>query len=163
METGKITPSTVGRVVTKRGFTVLLVATLAILTMQGWTGDTVNIFPPSTATTSPPSSISGFWATVESLGSLAVWHLGEGILLSVLAVAVLALSFVWSKSNGVRIASVLGLIMVFSAAAGGFGFVMSGLSDGGSSAQMGGSFIGAYAFYFIALYYSRNTREAKLN
>ena len=90
-------------------------------------------------------------------------HMSVGILLSALAVAVFVLSFVWSKSRGVRIASGLGLLMVISAAIGGFLFVLSGLSDGGNSAQMGGSFIGAYAFYFIALYYSRNTQEAKFN
>jgi len=86
-----------------------------------------------------------------------------GILLSILAVVVLALSFVWSKSTGVRIASVLGLIMVISAAIGGYLFAISGFSNGGNSAQMGGSFIGAYAFYFIALYYSRNAQEAKVS
>jgi hypothetical protein len=165
METGMMTPSssTVGRVVTKRGFRVLLVATLVILTVQGWSGDTVNIFLPASATTSPLSSFAGFWPLVESLGGLAVWHVAEGALLTVLSVAVLPLSFAWSKSRAVRVASLLGLFFILSAAAGGVEFVLSGLSNGGNSAQMGGSFIGAYAFYFIALYYSRNTQEAKPN
>ena len=152
-----------GRSFTSRKFSILLVGMLALLTLQGWSGDTVNIFLPASATTTPLSSFSGFFSTLESAGSLAVVHMSVGILLSVLAVAVFALSFVWSKSRGVRIASGVGLLMVISAAIGGFLFVMSGLSDGGNSAQMGGSFIGAYAFYFIALYYSRNNHEAKLN
>jgi len=45
--------------------------------------------------------------------------------------------------------------MVVSAIIGGVLFVLSGFSAGGNSAQMGGSFIGAYAFYFIELYYAK--------
>jgi hypothetical protein len=146
---------------TSRGFRIVLVVLLAVLTLQGWTGDTVNIFAPVTSIT-PPGSF-GLFAGLEQLGSFAVWHGAEGILLSFLSIAVFAASFLWSGSRGVRIASLLGLFFVFSAAYGGYEFVMSGLSDAGASAQMGGSFIGAYAFYFIALYYSRNTQEAKLN
>lgn len=45
--------------------------------------------------------------------------------------------------------------MVVSAIMGGDLFVLSGFSAGGSSARIGGSFIGAYAFYFIKLYYAK--------
>ena len=92
-----------------------------------------------------------------------MWHVAEGALLTALSVVVFALSFAWSNSRTVHVASLLGLFFILSAAAGGIQFVLSGLSNGGNSAQMGGSFIGAYAFYFIALYYSRNTQEAKPN
>ena len=44
--------------------------------------------------------------------------------------------------------------MGVSAIIGGVLFVLFGFSSGGVSAQMGGSFIGAYAFYFIELYYA---------
>lgn len=139
-----------------RSFRILLVVTLVILSIQGWFGDTVNIFfAPATGTTPPPFSFSGFVQVVESLGFPLIWHAAEGIVLLVLAVAVFALSFIWSKAKSVRIASGLGLFMVFSAALGGFLFVMAGFANGGNSAQMGGSFIGSYAFYFIALYYAK--------
>jgi hypothetical protein len=71
-------------------------------------------------------------------------------------VAAFVLSFVWSKSRGVRIATGQGLLSIFFAALGGFEFVMSRFSNGGNSAHMDGSFIGSYALYFIALCYSRN-------
>ena len=71
------------------------------------------------------------------------------------AVAVLVLSFSWSMSRGVRIWSVVGLLSMLSAALGGFLFLRSGFADGGSSAQMGGSFIGAFASYFLVLYYTK--------
>ena len=141
---------------TSRKLRVLLVVTLIILTVQGWFGDTVNIFfAPASGTAPPPFSIDGFFQAVQSLGVSLIWHTFEGIALLILAVAIFALSFVWSKSRSVRISAGLGLLMVFSAALGGFLFVMSGFSNGGNSAQMGGSFIGSNAFHFICLYYAK--------
>ena len=143
---------------THRRFRVLLVVTLVILSVQGWFGDFVNIFvAPSTGVTPPAFSIAGFLGALESLPNsfFPLWHAFEGIFLVGLAVAVFALSFVWSKARAVRIASGLGLLAVISVAIGGFLFVMSGFSNGGNSAQMGGSFIGAYALYFVTLYYAK--------
>jgi hypothetical protein len=45
--------------------------------------------------------------------------------------------------------------MIISAIIGGTLFVLSGFNNNGVSAQMGGSFIGAYAFFFIELYYTK--------
>ena len=142
---------------TSRKFRILLVATLAVLSVQGWLGDVVNLFvAPTTAQTPPPQNPSGFFQGVASLNSLPLsWHAFEGIFLFLLAVSVLALSFKWSKSRAVRISAILGLFFVFSAALGGYLFVLSGFGAGGNSAQMGGSFIGAYALYFVALYYAK--------
>jgi heme A synthase len=149
--------SHIGRGLTERRFRILLAVTLIVLTVQGWSGGTVNLFyAPATGTTPPPYSLSGFFSAVQSIGGLLIWHAAEGIFLFFLAIAVFALSFVWSKSRAVRITSGLGLLFVLFAALGGFMFVMSGFSNGGNSAQMDGSFIGSYAFYFIALYYSRS-------
>jgi hypothetical protein len=44
---------------------------------------------------------------------------------------------------------------MLSAALGGYFFVMSGFSDGGNSAQMGGSYIAAYACYFLTMCYTK--------
>jgi NADH:ubiquinone oxidoreductase subunit 5 (subunit L)/multisubunit Na+/H+ antiporter MnhA subunit len=55
------------------------------------------------------------------------------------------------------------MLMVFFAWLGGVMFVLSGLSDAGNSAMMASFFVGLCAFYFIGLYYSRNTAEAKPN
>jgi len=51
--------------------------------------------------------------------------------------------------------SILGSVMIISALIGGLVFLLSGFSAAGSSAQMGGSFIGAYAFYFMELYFTK--------
>ena len=151
-DAGKTSSSTsfVGRSLTRRRFRILLVVVLVIVAVQGWSGDSVNIFFAPTSGITPPPFYE-FFAAVESIGPLPVFHAVEGILLSILSIAVFALSFIWSKSRGVRIASGLGLVMILSASIGGFMFVMSGFSDGGASSQMGASFIGGFAFYFISV------------
>jgi len=133
---------------------ILLVVMLITLTIQGWFGDTVNIFvaPPGTSTTVPFSSLI---QTISSYGFLLIWHAFEGLFLVILALVLIGASFKWSKKRSVRITSILGAFMVISAAIGGLSFVLSGFNAGGSSAQMGGSFIGAYAFYFMELYYTK--------
>lgn len=146
------------RPVQLRRLRALIIVTLLLLTAQGWFGETVNIFVvPPNGTARPAQSLSGFLHAVGSLSPpfLLVWHTIEGLVLVVLSVVVLALSFAWSRSWGVRIWSAVGLLSMLSAALGGYLFVMSGLSDGPSSAQMGGSFIGAYASYFMTFYYTR--------
>ncbi len=141
---------------TARSYRILVVITLVILSVQEWFGDYVNIFvAPANGTQPFAFSFNGFINGVSSLGFPLEYHAYEGILLLGLAVAVFALSFKLSNSKGVRISAGLALLSMASAAIGGLLFVLSGFSDGGNSAQMGGSFLGAYALYFISLYYSK--------
>ncbi len=135
---------------------IALVALLVVLTVQGWTGDAVNIFVAPANGASPPSQdFGGFFAGVESLGGFLVWHAFEGIVAVALGVVVLVLAFLWSPMRPVHISALLGLFFLATAAYGGYGFVLSGFSAGPSSATMGGSFIGSYAFYFITLYFAK--------
>jgi len=126
---------------------------LTVLTVQGWTGDTVNlfaVFPSDPA----PSSFGGFSQALIEAGPILVWHAFEGGLLLILSLLVLALSL-RKKPRSVLVCSLLGLLMIVSATIGGILFVLSGFQANPSSAQMGGSFIGAYAFYFLELYYAK--------
>lgn len=141
---------------TKRGFRVLLVVVLVVMTVQGWFGDTVNIFvAPASGITPPVFSMQAFFQTVQTYGFLLIYHAYEGIALVVLGGLAIALAFQWSPKRSVRICAILSFIFVISAAVGGYLFVLSGFSNGGNSAQMGGSFIGAYALYFLTLYYAK--------
>ena len=136
----------------------LVVATLLVLAVQGWFGDTVTIFiTPANGIAPPDPSPGGLLHALEVLPSplLPMWHTVEGIALVPLAAAVLVLSFAGSRSRGVRTWSVVGLLSVVSAALGGYLFVRSAFADGGRSAQMGGSFIGAFASYFLVLYHTK--------
>jgi len=130
------------------------VATIVLLGIQSWTGDFVNVF----VTTSPQQvggSIGGFFQAMMSDGGLLlIWHGMEGILTLLSAVGVLVVSLRYVRRS-VKIAAVLGLVSVLSAGIGGYLFVLSGFTAGGSSMQMGGSFTFAFAMYFLVLYYTK--------
>jgi membrane associated rhomboid family serine protease len=83
-----------------------------------------------------------------------VYHAFEGVLLVVLSLVVIGLSFK-SKPRSLRILSILAAAAVISAVIGGVLFVLSGFQNNANSAQMGGSFIGAYALYFLELYFTK--------
>jgi hypothetical protein len=155
--TSNMSQSTTGRLGSPRQIHRLrtfIVVNLIILTIQGWFGDTVNIFvaPPGTNSS---VQFSALLPTITNYGFFLIWHAFEGLLLVVLSIALIVASFRWSKKRSVRILSILGALMIISATIGGLSFVLSGFNAGGSSAQMGGSFIGAYTFYFMELYYTK--------
>jgi len=138
---------------------LLVIGTLVVLSVQAWTGDFVNlfsVFPVGTV----DSSLGGLLQALKEAGLLPLFHAFAGILLVALSVVVLVLSF-RSKIRNAEIASIIGLAAVFSAVMGGVLFVLSGFQDNGSSMQMAGSFIGAYALYFLELYFTKmNTTHA---
>jgi heme A synthase len=129
-----------------------IVATLLLLTLQGWLGDFVNVFVTTSSTSSV--SFSDFTQALVNQGSAVVVHALVGFLVFFSGIGVLVVSLRYSDRR-VKIAASLALLAVVSAGVGGILFVLSGFSDGGSSMQMGGSFIAAYALYFITLYYSK--------
>ena len=135
-----------------RKLRILIVVTLVFLTVEGWFGDTVNLFmvPASSA---PLDASAGFQAVLSANATL-ISHAFLGLGLLGLAVVILTFSLK-AKPRNVQVPAILGLVMMVSALIGGILFVLSGFSNNGVSAQMGGSFIGAYAFYFIELYYAK--------
>jgi hypothetical protein len=138
-----------------RGF---LVATLVILAVQGWFGDFVTVFvAPASGITAPPVTPGGLIHELQILPTpfFPLWHAFEGMALVILSITIAVLAFAWSRSRGVRAWALVGLVAVSSAALGGFLFLKSGFADGGSSMQMGGSFIVAFASYFLTLYYTK--------
>ena len=133
---------------------LLIVVTLILLTVQGWFGDTVNLFAVPSNPVTVDQSANGALQAVVNVGPTLIIHAFVGTAILAFAVAVLAFSLK-SKPRSIQISAILGLVMVVSAIIGGTLFVLSGFSNNGVSAQMGGSFIGAYAFYFIELYYAK--------
>ena len=137
-----------------RRLRLLIVLTIVLLTVQGWFGDTVNLFAVPNSPVTVEASASGLLTATVNDGAVLIIHAFIGIVILVLSVTVLAFSLK-SKPRNVQVPSILGLVMVVSAIIGGTLFVLSGYTNNGVSAQMGGSFIGAYAFYFIELYYAK--------
>lgn len=136
-----------------RNLRILIVLTLIVLTVQGWTGDTTNLFVV-TYTAAAANSFGGVIQNISGGGPILVWHAAEGVAIFAFSLAVLTMSLK-SKPKSIRILAILGTFMVASAVMGAYLFVLSGFQDNAASAQMGGSFIGAYAFYFMELYYAK--------
>jgi hypothetical protein len=99
-------------------------------------------------------SVGGFFQAVASGGLFTIWHGMEGFLILLSAVGVLVVSLRYHRKS-VKIGAALGLITVIIAGLGGYFFVLSGFTNGGSSMQMGGTFEAAFALYFITLYYTK--------
>jgi len=130
------------------GLRASIVITLVLLSIQGWTGDYANLFA-SFPTGAVGATLAGFWQAVGNSGVLVLYHAVEAILLLTLSFVTLVLSF---RRRVGRLYSILGTASVISAAIGGILFVLSGFQNNANSAQMGGSFIAAYAFFFLTLY-----------
>ena len=137
-----------------RPLRIAIAFTLLLLSLQAWSGDFVNVFVTTSPATGVPQSVSGFFGAITGNGVFLLWHGMEGLLILVSAVVVFALSLRRQKRN-VKAAAGLALFFVVVAGLGGYFFVLSGFSAGGSSMQMGGSFIGAYALQFIALWFTK--------
>jgi hypothetical protein len=124
------------------------------LTIQGWLGDFVNlfaVFPNGTV----GHALGSFFRAVKDAGNMEVAHAILGALLLIFAIAILVIAFRGIVSIGARICAIIGLIAILSAAYGGIAFVFSGFKSNGNSMQMGGSFIGAYASYFLVLFFNK--------
>jgi hypothetical protein len=131
-----------------------IVATLILLTVQSWTGDFVNVFVTTSPASSPSQGLGGFFSAVMNGGLLMIWHGMEGFLILLSAIGVLAVSLRYRRRS-VKAGALLGLIAVVVAGLGGYLFVLSGFSAAGNTMQMGGAAVGAYALYFITLYYTK--------
>ena len=136
---------------------ISIVVLLILLSIQGWTGDYVNLFA---VFPSGPVKISfgGLIGALEGAGFMEVFHASLAVAILATSIFIVILSF-RAKAKSLSVPSILGLAAVVSAVAGGLLFVFSGFTDNGYSAQMGGSFIGAYALFFVELYYTRRAKN----
>jgi hypothetical protein len=137
---------------------ISIIVLLILLSIQGWTGDYVNlfaVFPVGQV----HFSFRGLIGALEGAGYFEVFHASLAFLVLAISIFITILSF-RARAKSLIIPSVLGLAVVASAIAGGLLFVFSDFVNNGYSAQMGGSFIGAYALFFILLYYTREPKNA---
>ncbi len=135
--------------VSKRVF-ISIIIILILLTLEGISGNWVNlfvIFPTNITNTSP----GNLFAIAYNTNSLIAFHIILGIFL-VFAGGFVLVYGLKIKDRYLTIVLIIGLVMILSAIMGALLFVFSGFTDGMSSGQMGDSMIGAYAFYFLALY-----------
>jgi len=136
---------------------ISIIFLLILLSIQAWTGDYVNLFAvfPSGQVKVSFGSLIG---ALQSAGFMEVFHASLAVAILATSIIVVLLSF-RARAKSLTIPSILGLVAVVSAITGGLLFVFSGFTDNGYSAQMGGSFIGAYALFFVELYYTRSAKK----
>ena len=138
-----------------RPLKIMTVLDLVLLSVQGWSGDVVNLF--ASFPSGKPADIGGAAQSLQAAGPgpLAIFHGIAGVLVLFLSIGIVVSAFRKSKATSLRVVSLLALISVVVAALGGYLFVFSGFLDNGNSAQMGGAYLGAYAMTFLVLYYSK--------
>ena len=135
-----------------RRFRIVVVIELVFLAVQGWAGDSVNLFAGY-----PSSYGASYLSTIESVTNvepILLYHEFGALIILALGV-VLAGASIKMRNKTLVVSSLLALSAVISALVGGLLFVLSGFSQDGFSAQMGGSYIAAYGLYLVLLYYSK--------
>jgi len=137
---------------------VLISLILALITLQGFSGNWITYF---LILPGGPANLGQ--TLIQGLAVLALYHKIMGFLIGLLSILVLILAFVCRSSNYVRLFAVLGFVIIAFAAAGGILFVQSGLQDRWPLGQMTDAFVGAYAAYFLQLYFMNKVPGLRLS
>jgi hypothetical protein len=133
----------------------LWVSTLAILvflTIQAFSGNWITYF---LILPGAPANLTQSFT--NAMAKLATYHVVAGFVTGGISILVLIFAFIRRSSIYVRIFAVLGFIITISAGIGGFLFVKSGFQDRWALGQMTDSFVGAYAAYFLQLFFMNKT------
>ena len=135
--------------------TTLWVSTLAILVLlsvQAFSGNWTTYF---LILPGAPANLTQSF--IGALVKLAIYHKITGFVIGGISILILIFAFIRRSSIYVRIFAVLGFIITVSAGIGGFLFVKSGFQDRWALGQMTDSFVGAYAAYFLQLFFMNKT------
>jgi hypothetical protein len=126
---------------------VFTIAILALIAVQGLSGNWITYYMvlPGGPTLAPGLPVF--------LAELSVYHVRTGFAIGAISILVLVLAFLKKSNIYLRVFSVVGLLLTASAAMGGYLFVMSGFQDRWPLGQMTDSFVGAFAAYFIQLFF----------
>jgi hypothetical protein len=127
-------------------------AILLVLSVQALSGNWTTYF---LILPGAPANLSQSF--IGALVKLAIYHKLMGFVIGGISILVLIFAFIRRSSIYVRIFAVLGFIITVSAGIGGFLFVKSGFQDRFTLGQMSDSFVGAYAAYFLQLFFMNKT------
>jgi hypothetical protein len=141
------------QMVTSRGLWIATISILAILSVQGLSGNWITFF---LVWPGGPQAGLGLPFALAMAG-LAQYHIVMGLTMGVLSIVIVVFAFMHKSSVYVRVFSVLGLVITASAAIGGILYVTSGFQDRWSLGQMADSFVGAYAAYFLQFFFMNRT------
>jgi hypothetical protein len=131
---------------------VLTLAILVVMSIQAVSGNWITFF---LILPGGPSNLSQSF--IMALAKLAIYHKVAGFMVGGISFLILIFAFIRRSSIYVRIFAVLGFIITVIAGIGGFLFVKSGFQDRWALGQMADGFVGAYAVYFLQLFFMNRT------
>jgi hypothetical protein len=121
----------------------LTIAILAIIALQGISGNWVTIFLVF------PGGTELSIAFKQAMGRLAQYHIVMGFAVGALSILIVVFAFLHNSHILVRLAAIAGLLLLGSAVMGWVLFVNSMLQDNWPLGQMMDSFIGVFAAYLL--------------
>ncbi|HLO17124.1 MAG TPA: hypothetical protein VK206_19980 [Anaerolineales bacterium] len=140
---------------------VMVVITLALLTIQYELGMKVN-FSPNLPELAPFGfSLAKISDALHLAGSVALTHAILGSLLTLMSIVTAILSM-RSRIRSVQIFGFLGFLAITLAATGGVLFTLSGFQNDDYSLAMASNFILGFIFYFLELYFLKPQNSRKL-
>ena len=128
----------------------MVIIMVVLLAFQFELGMAVNLSPNLQEVPPVAATLAATGAALTKVGGEAVTHAIMGILLTILAVAVLVLAFA-CRSRSVAIMGVLSFLSVALAGVNGILFTLSGFKNDGYSHGMATSFLAAFSLHFILL------------
>lgn len=138
--------------ISSKALWISTLAILVVLSLQALSGNWITFF---LILPGAPANLSQTF--INELSQLAVYHVVAGFIIGAVSILVLIFAFIHRSSTYVRTFAVLGFIIAASAGMGGFLFVKSGFQDRWPLGQMTDSFVGAYAAYFLQLFFMNKT------
>jgi hypothetical protein len=131
---------------------VLTGVILGLFTLQGLSGNWITYF---LILPGGPSNFSQVF--IGGLIKLAQYHKIMGFAIGGVSVLVLIFAFLRKSTMYVRVFAVLGFVITSLAVIGGYLFFKSEFQDRWALGQMADAFIGAYAAYFVQLFFMNGT------
>ena len=128
------------------GLWISTIVILVLAAVQGWTGDWSVFFRAW-----PGSNVSQTFMMV--VAKMVIYHKTMGFAIGGISVLVVIFAFLSKTNSYVRVFTILGFAVTFSAAMGGFLYVTSRFHDRLALGQMADSLIGVFAAYFLMLFF----------
>jgi hypothetical protein len=131
---------------------VSTIVMLVLVTLQGFSGNWLSFFLIL------PGGTSTFGADfIPILVKLGYYHRYTGFAITLISILVIVFAFLKKSSVYVRVFAVLGFVLTVVAAYGGYLFFTSQYQDRLALGQMADAFVGAYAAYFLQLFFMNRT------
>jgi hypothetical protein len=134
--------------ISSKGLWISTGVILALLCVQGLSGNWITFL--FNLPGAPTDLGIGFY---DAMVKLSMYHIIAGFSTIVISILILIFAFINRSNLYVRIFAVLGFIIIASAIIGGMEYVNSMFKDRWPLGQMADSFIGAFAAYFIQLFF----------